>query len=149
MIYRKIWNSLLNALKNSSKFFLKLLLSISVLIGFYLISSIILSVIPVNRSNQINDEIDIFIKSNGIHLDIVLPLKNDIKDWTNEIYIDKRIKPIANYISFGWGDKGFYKDAPQWSDLKFGTASKALFIKSPSAFHINYHKDLEVYYAKK
>jgi len=113
------------------------------LIAAYLILSLILSIIPVNRDVDSNNEIDIYIKSNGVHLDIVLPLKNGIKDWTNDVCVDKDIVHSVNFISFGLGDKAFYINTPEWSDLKVKTTLNALFLKSPSAIHIEYYKELE------
>ena len=47
-----------------------------------------------------------------------------------------------NYIAFGWGDKGFYLDTPEWSDLKASTALKAAFGVSSSAMHTTFFKQL-------
>ena len=96
------------------------------LISMYMILSLIFSIIPVNRDVESNNEIDIYIISNGVHLDIVMPLKNEIKDWTTEIWIDNSIVQSANYISFGLGDKGFYLNTPEWSDLTLKTTINAL-----------------------
>ncbi len=41
-----------------------------------------------------------------------------------------------HYLSFGWGDKGFYFDTPSWSELSLKTALTAAFIPSPTAMHI-------------
>jgi len=112
------------------------------IIAAYLILSIIFSIIPVNRDVDSNNEIDIYIKSNGVHLDIVLPLKNEIKDWTTDIRIDNEIVHSVNFISFGLGDKEFYINTPEWSDLKLKTTFKAMFLKSSSAIHVDYYKEL-------
>lgn len=114
------------------------------LIAAYLVLSIGFSIIPVNRGPESDHEFDIYIKTNGVHLAIVLPLKNELKDWTDDIWIDNDIIHSVNYISFGWGDKGFYLNTPEWSDLTIKTAIKALFLKSPSALHIDYYKELEI-----
>jgi len=121
-----------------------IVLALIMLIATYMIFSIIFSVIPVNRNVESNNEIEIYIKSNGVHLDMVLPVKNDIKDWTSEIWIDKDIIHSANYISFGWGDKEFFINTPEWSDLTIKTAINSLFFKSPSAIHIDYYNELEI-----
>jgi uncharacterized protein (TIGR02117 family) len=82
--------------------------------------------------------------SNGVHLEIALPLRNEIKDWTSELWIDDRITHLANYISFGWGDKLFFLNTPKWSDLTIKTTIVALFFKSPSAIHIDYYTDMQI-----
>lgn len=48
-----------------------------------------------------------------------------------------------NFIAFGWGDKGFYLDTPEWSDLKASTALKAAFGVSSSAIHTTFFKQLK------
>jgi len=99
--------------------------------------------IPVNSNYNSDNELDIYIKSNGVHLDIILPLRNEIKDWTTDIWIDSSIIHTTIFISFGWGDKEFYINTPEWSDLTLNTAVKAMFFKGPSAMHIDYYKELE------
>lgn len=125
--------------------YLKWIVSVLImLIVTYIILSIILSIIPVNRNVDSNNEIDIYIKTNGVHLDIVLPVKNEIKNWASDIWIDKDIRNSANFISFGWGDKEFFINTPEWSDLTIKTAINSLFFKSPSALHIDYYNVLEI-----
>lgn len=114
------------------------------MIASYLVMAFVFSIIPVNRKAVSKYEIDIFIKSNGVHLDIILPLRNDIKDWSTDVWIDHNIIHQANFISFGWGDKLFYLNTPEWSDLTFRTAFIATFLKSPSALHIDYYKVLQI-----
>ena len=120
--------------------------SFLVIIGFlvlYLIGALVLSCIPSNREFKPSPNgIDIYILSNGVHTDIVLPAKNRFKDWTKEIRIDNTIAKDTNinFMAFGWGDKGFYLETPTWSDLKFSTAIKAMFSLSKTAMHVvNYH----------
>jgi len=125
--------------------YLKWIISIFILIiVLYLIFAFIFSIIPVNRKADSSTDLDIYIKSNGVHLDIVLPLRNEIKDWTTDIWIAHEIIHRANFVSFGWGDKLFYLNTPEWSDLTFRTAFIATFLKSPSALHIDYYEDLQI-----
>lgn len=125
--------------------YLKWIISVFfLLIVAYFILSIVFSIIPVNHNVKSNKEIDIYIKTNGVHLSIVLPLKNEIKDWTTDVWIDNNIIHSSNFISFGWGDRGFYLTTPEWSDLTVKTAFNALFVRSPSAIHIDYYDELEI-----
>jgi uncharacterized protein (TIGR02117 family) len=39
-------------------------------------------------------------------------------------------------VAFGWGDRNFYLKTPEWSDLTFTVAFKALFLKSNTAMHV-------------
>ncbi len=106
---------------------------------FFLILAFLLSLIPVNRSFFPAEEgISIYVSSNGVHTDLVLPVKSEFINWQD------LFKPShfgngwtnASHIAFGWGDKGFYLNTPEWSDLKLNTAVKALFIPSESVMHV-------------
>lgn len=108
----------------------------------YFLFAVLLSVIPVNRHQEMNKGVEIYIRSNGVHLEIVLPLKTEVKDWSEEIWINKEITGRARYISFGWGDRNFYIKTPEWSDLTISTAFKALFLRSSSAMHVDYYTEL-------
>lgn len=44
------------------------------------------------------------------------------------------------YASFGWGDKGFYLATPNWSDLKFSVAFKAMFHLGSTALYVTFYK---------
>ncbi len=126
------------------KFTFRIIVSIILLIIIYFIAAITLSVIPVNSDfvQDKEDSIAIYIKTNGVHVDIVLPLKNEHKDWSTTVNpLDtKSGSKRAKYIAFGWGDKGFYINTPTWADLKFTTAFNALFYLSSSAMHVTFYE---------
>jgi uncharacterized protein (TIGR02117 family) len=110
---------------------------------YRLLTLILLSVfvgyIPVNRSYKPDpDGVDIYVASNGIHTDFVLPINTSIKDWRVLFTADQFRKGwiYASYIAFGWGDKGFYLKTPEWKDLRLNTAVNALFVPSTSAMHV-------------
>lgn len=110
-------------------------------IAFYIIASVILTLIPVNTSFQEPEKgIDIYVESNGVHTDLVVPVKTPITDWSKKIDPEKFKSFPANYeyISFGWGDKGFYLHTPTWREIKFETAFVALFYLGTSAVHVTY-----------
>jgi len=75
---------------------------------------------------------EIYITTNGVHLDIILPVENVEPEFLSKL----EILPGTKYVSFGWGDKEFYINTPEWKDLTFKTAFKALFLKSETAMHI-------------
>ncbi|MGH2664822.1 TIGR02117 family protein [Flavobacterium sp.] len=119
------------------------------IIGFLLLYAILvffISKISVNSEvSQEGKEIELFILSNGVHTDIVVPVKTEIKDWSEEILFQqtKSKDSLVNYIAFGWGDKGFYLNTPTWADLKTSTALKAAFNLSTSAMHTTFYKSLK------
>jgi hypothetical protein len=50
-------------------------------------------------------------------------------DWGKELPFDNTISKRYDfsYVSFGWGDKGFYLDTPSWAELQPSTAFVAAF----------------------
>lgn len=128
------------------KLLLKFVLSIILLLLIYGISAVIFSIIPVNKNQSENaKEYEIYIKSNGVHTDLVLPIKTDLKDWSEKIKFEKiKSKDSTHqFLAFGWGDKGFYLDTPEWSDLKFSTAFNAAFNLGTSAMHTTFYKQIQ------
>jgi uncharacterized protein (TIGR02117 family) len=89
---------------------------------------------------QPENGVDIYITSNGVHTDIIVPSKNKIMDW--EQLILRKNFPGADtsyhWLSFGWGDKGFYLETPSWDQLKFSVAFKAVFYLGSTAMHVAY-----------
>lgn len=107
----------------------------------YLVLVIVGAAIPVNGdSDPTKPFTEIFLVSNGIHTDFVLPLKNELVNWTEVVKPVHTLSPPqdARYVSFGWGDLGFYKNTPQWQDLELQTAFNALFLQTPSAMHVRF-----------
>ena len=135
-------------LKKTFKFLGWTLLGIFSFLVLYVVSVFFISKITVNSDIaevEKQDAIPIYILSNGVHTDIVVPVKNEIKDWRNQIQFNqtKSKDSLMNFIAFGWGDKGFYLDTPEWSDLKASTALKAAFGVSTSAMHTTFFKQLK------
>lgn len=135
-------------LKKSFKFLGWTLFGIFTFLALYTTSVLIISKITVNSDvTEVNekDAIPIYILSNGVHTDIVVPLVNEVKDWRKEIQFSQTQAndTLATFVAFGWGDKGFYLYTPEWSDLKASTALKAVFGVSPSAMHTTFFKQLK------
>jgi uncharacterized protein (TIGR02117 family) len=126
---------------NILKYFFKKIFLLFLFIILYVIASLIISLIPYRFENtQKEKNINLYLESNGIHTDLILPYENEIYSWNHffsELEIqDKSIKP--KFISFGWGDRGFYLEALEWKDLKLKIAFKALFYMSSSVMHIQF-----------
>lgn len=103
----------------------------------YLLISLLLTAITIDRKNE-NQVFDktIYLSTNGVHLDIILH-KNDIDSLLlNGIHR----KPYEQYLAFGWGDEDFYINTPTWADLTFGNAVSAMFLKSSTLMHVTRHR---------
>lgn len=120
------------------------ILALVCLIGIYLLAAYVLSRIGVDRESQTQNNIPIYIFTNGVHTDLVVPVKNEQMDWSREVKFANTVgkDSVFAYVEFGWGDKGFYLETPTWADLKASTAFKAAFALSTSAIHATFHKDM-------
>ena len=125
-----------------------------VMIVLYFSSAFVLSCIPVNSDfTQSHEEgVGIHLLTNGVHTDLVLPIRNGHKDWAEAIPFEHSLSKdtLMRYIAFGWGDRQFYLETPRWEDLKLGTAVKALFVPGRAAMHVTFYKSMaENEYCKK
>ncbi|MDR2236367.1 MAG: TIGR02117 family protein [Chryseobacterium sp.] len=112
----------------------------------YIVLGLTLPLISVSAKDDGQEKVvPVYIYTNGVHTDIVMPVKNDLQDWSRKIPFEniKSKKTDYNYIGVGWGDKGFYLDTPTWADLKFSTAVKAAFWMSESAMHCTYYRTMK------
>ena len=111
-------------------------------VATYFFFAWLLAKIPVNTDfKQAENGVEIYIKSNGVHTDIIVPTKTEYMDWTTQLKPEDFKQTALNYIAFGWGDKGFYLNTPTWADLTFSTAFKAMFWLSSSAMHVTYYSN--------
>jgi uncharacterized protein (TIGR02117 family) len=107
----------------------------------YALAAGVLGQIPQhNGFVSVENGIPVHVMSNGVHTDIVLPVRTQVIDWSLEFPpADFRYLPEpTSHISFGWGDRGFYFDTPYWSDLRFSTAFVALTGLGRAVMHVEY-----------
>ena len=129
------------------KRFLKYLFLLISPILLYLIAALILAKVPTNPPKitaNSSETIEVFVLSNGIHTDFVLPIQSTTKNWKSLISLkdfEKIDSNQVNYLSFGWGDQGFYLETPTWADLKVSTALQAIFLNSPTVVHVDCWKN--------
>jgi uncharacterized protein (TIGR02117 family) len=136
----------MNTLKKAFRIVFKTLLGCIAFIVIYVLLAWGLSKIEVNSdASNPNQEITIYISTNGVHTDIVVPIKNEIKDWTTDIdFKNTQTKDsIMNFVGIGWGDKGFYLNTPEWADLKVSTALTAATGIGSTAMHTTFYKAIK------
>lgn len=121
------------------------LLTFLLLVGLYLLAAFCLSRIAVPREEGSTPDVTIYILTNGVHTDIVVPAQHSQMDWFSFIPVGNTTgkDSSAAYLALGWGDKGFYLETPTWGDLKFSTAFKAAFNLSSSAMHTTYYRHIQ------
>lgn len=123
---------------------LKLALGLVAFVLLYLLFATLLTWLPSNMFHQQPQEgVTIYLKSNGVHTDLVLPVRNEQFDWRTVLDTNdyKKQNRTLTYMAIGWGDKGFYLNTPTWADLTYTTAFKAMFGLSGSAMHVTYRTD--------
>lgn len=80
----------------------------------------------------------IFASSNGVHVDIIIPVEQLDTELKEELNLDSTTK----YVAFGWGDRKFYLETPTWDDLKISTALRSLFTNTSSVVHLTGYRTL-------
>ena len=96
---------------------------------------------PVNRRFRSADQgIEIFVITDDIHTEFVVPVVSDKMDWRRWFPADHfpARQPIKSHLSIGWGDRGFYLETPTWSDLTLAAALRASFWPTPTVVHVEY-----------
>jgi uncharacterized protein (TIGR02117 family) len=122
---------------------------IGTILGLVLLYAALAYFLPfIETSEKKTDEaktIPIYIYTNGVHTDIVMPVKNELTDWSAKIPFEnvKSKQTDYQFVGIGWGDKGFYLDTPTWADLKVSTALKAAFWLSDSAMHCTFYHTMK------
>jgi uncharacterized protein (TIGR02117 family) len=107
----------------------------------YILSGLVLGSIPVNSSYaQAAKGIEIFVTDNGVHTDLVLPVKTEYIDWRDKLHVQDYVGADSSFthVGFGWGDRRFYMETPEWTDLTFTTAITSLFWPTRTAMHVEY-----------
>lgn len=126
------------------KYMLKVLLYMVI---FIIIYGLCIIFVPYIKTGELStsDDVTIYLMSNGVHTDYVLPTKGIYKDWS-AIFPAYHVKADTqkDYVAIGWGDKGFYLNTPTWADLKASTALKAVSGFSSSAMHITYYDKSQI-----
>lgn len=110
----------------------------------YSIAVFMLPLITIAQEDGMEKEVEIHILTNGVHTDIVMPVKTELMDWSNVVSYSNTIHADSTYryLSMGWGDKGFYLETPTWADLKASVAFNAALGLSTSAIHATYYQKM-------
>ncbi|KLT70866.1 TIGR02117 family protein [Flavobacterium sp. ABG] len=133
-------------MKKALKILLKSILFFLGFVLLYIATAFVLSKITVDKEPDTKPEVQIFILTNGVHTDIVMPVKNDQINWSQQVQFKntKAADSTYNYIAMGWGDKGFYLETPDWSDLRASVALKAATGLGKTAIHTTYYRQMRL-----
>ena len=121
----------------------RLLTVLLALPALYLVAALIGSIVPVNRGwSEPPDGTTVYIADNGIHADIIMPVKAQGLDWAPLVPKSDfaAADPSARWIAFGSGEKRVYLDTPTWWDIRVGTIWSAL-AGGRRVLHVEYVPD--------
>ena len=115
-------------------------------VGGYFLYAKTIGIIKVEGKLGATPSVPIYILSNGVHTDVVMPINNSVYNWAGFLDFSDTRQPNSNwnYVAMGWGDKGFYLNTPTWDDLTFSTAISAAFGLGGTAMHVTYYKNIKV-----
>ena len=118
-------------------------------LALFFVSIFFGGLIPSNISWQepekLEEAIDIYVETNGIHVSIILPTTNDNGILSDKLQASHLKNPAyhSEYAMIGWGHKGVYQNAQDWNDLTFSDAASAAFGTGETLLHIYYRKNPE------
>jgi uncharacterized protein (TIGR02117 family) len=131
----------------SGKWVGRFLTAVLAIPALYLVAALIGTLVPVNRGwVEPQEGTTVYIADNGIHADLILPVKAQGLDWAPLFpKRDFAAAPAdAGSIAFGSGEKRVYLDTPTWWDIRPRTIWSAL-AGGRRVMHVEYVRD--PYYA--
>lgn len=84
--------------------------------------------------------IEAYVLSNGIHTDLVLPVRSATIDWLQLFPLAdfKAVPADAAFVAIGWGEREFYLHTPTWADLTAARVFGALRGGNRALLHVTY-----------
>lgn len=133
------------AIQKGFRIFFKAIGLVFLSIVFYLTCAWILSSVPVEGETG-NPEITLYLKSNGVHTDIIVPATNKQIDWTAYFphQNNRNSDTTYKFLALGLGDREFYLETPTWGDLTVPTAFNAAFGLGSGVMHAAYYKSVNI-----
>lgn len=137
----------MSLLETGNKIFRYVMLFILVLlflILLYFVSAWSLSRIEVKGEPFTSQDISIYLLTNGVHADLVVPVKTPYKDWSTNVRFEHTLQKDStmDYLALGWGDKVFYIHTPTWADLKLKTAFTSILGLHSAAIHTTFYSSM-------
>lgn len=103
----------------------------------YFLIALFFSYLPTHPpEHKCHEKNRIYLNTNGVHVDFIVPAEHINQTLLNQL----QPLPGTQFVAFGWGDRNFYIETPEWSDLTLPVAFNALFMKSESAMHVTFYK---------
>ena len=116
-------------------------LALATIVALYLLAALAGSLLPANPDWQSPDDgIELFVETNGLHTGIVMPIWNEIHDWTPLVRPEDLADPsrYGSHILVGWGHEGIYRNTRTWQDLRASDAISAIFGSDHVLIHVDH-----------
>ena len=110
----------------------------------YLLAAVAGALLPVNHGwRQPERGVPLFVRTNGVHTALVLPVRAAGLDWRGLIPPGDFARAVTadDHLAFGWGHREFYLETPRWVDLKPGVALRALTGLGGTLMHVGHLPD--------
>ena len=131
-----------SSLRKSARLLRRIALGPLALLLIYGLLALLLPRIPVgpDASSPPTEGVTVWVESNGVHTDFVVPTRSATIDWEERFPIEwfPELARPCDFVAIGWGDRGFYLETPDWSDLRFSVAFKAAFFLGSAAAHVEW-----------
>lgn len=109
----------------------------------YIAAALLLNLVP--RGTDVGGDGDYRFHAcdNGVHVDLLLPVTTAARDWRRYFPPEDFAGDVrgAEFVSLGWGARGFFAATPRWQDMRPGPVLTALFWLDSSVLHVGYHGD--------
>ena len=116
-------------------------LTIAGLCSAYIGTAVLLTLWPAHADMPSPPaEVEAYVLSNGVHTDLLFPIRSPTIDWTQVVPLADAPAPPADaaFVAIGWGDREFYLNTPQWADLTFSRALGALTGGNTALLHVTW-----------
>ena len=97
-----------------------------------------------NSSIQKDNEVSIYVTSNGFHTDIVIPIEKEIQFFDNlkkDSVLNSYFENNYKWLSVGWGDKRFYNESYNNNFPSVSACLNAALLPSETLMHLDFYRN--------
>ncbi len=125
---------------------LKATLLLVVAVALYLLAAVLGTWVTTGKlstQTTAKDSVNIYVVSNGLHTDFVVPLHHASKDWRPH-FQSSRFLPYHQhrFVSFGWGDQAFFLNSTKQGFPGLGTTLKTVLWPTKSLMHVYFYRNI-------
>lgn len=118
----------MRGLRGALRFAVRLLALLVLLAVLYCIAAVGSALFPASgRPQQADGEPTVYVCTSLAHADVVMPSRDPLIDWSTLFpAVIPPGPPAEAYLAIGWGDLRFFRETPNWSDVRPAIALSAL-----------------------